>query len=83
MTQADEIRRYAVRHYVEPAREAGERRVSIPVGKLHAAMGFNSRVPAVCSALRVEKFQVMANLELKGHSGPCESTKTTFHYRVR
>ena len=83
MTQADEIRRYAIQHYVEPARKAGKQQVSIRVGALHAAMGLGSRVPAVCSALRVERFRIMANVELKGHSGPCESTTTTFHYEVR
>lgn len=82
MKQADRIREYAIEHCVKPARDAGERCVSIRAGDVHKAMKLDNRVPAVCSALRTEEFQDRANVELKGCDGPRESTTTTFHYRI-
>lgn len=82
MKQADRIREYAIEHCVKPARDAGERSVSIRAGDVHKAMKLDNRVPAVCGALRTEEFQDRANVELKGCDGPFQSTTTTFHYKV-
>lgn len=82
MKQADRIREYAIKHCVKPARNAGEKRVSIRAGDVHKAMKLDNRVPAVCGALRTEEFQDRANVELKGCEGPFQSTTTTFHYEV-
>lgn len=82
MKQADKIREYAIEHCVKPARDAGERRVSIRAGDVHKAMKLDNRVPAVCGALRTEEFQDRANVEFEYRTGPKESTTTTFHYKV-
>ncbi len=54
---AERIRRYALDHYVEPARLAQERTVTIRAGDVHRNLGLTCRVPAVCSALASTLFR--------------------------
>ena len=82
MSLADDIRQYAATHYIEPARRAGCSAVSIRAGDVHKAMGLTSRVPAVCDAMRAEKFMYMANVKVESITGPKQSTTTTFHCRI-
>ena len=79
---AERIRRYALDHYVEPARLAQERTVTIRAGDVHRNLGLTSRVPAVCSALASTLFQRLAGVTLTERSGPIQSTTTLFRYRV-
>ena len=69
MSQADEIRRYAVQHYVEPARRAGERRVSIRAGDVHNALGLKQAHFNVCQALDGSKFHRQAGVRLVDYNG--------------
>ena len=79
---AERIRRYALDQYVEPARLAQERTVTIRAGDLHRELGLTSRVPPVCSALASTLFQRLAGVTLTERSGPRQSTTTQFRYRV-
>ena len=45
MAQADEIRQYVVDNYIEPARRAGKRMVSVRAGDVHNSMGLDNRFP--------------------------------------
>jgi hypothetical protein len=83
---ADYIRKYAADHYIKPARNRGESRISIPVGKIEADLrkvGLETgRTPAVCSALRGRKFQKEYEVFLDHFDGPPsgQSTTVVFHY---
>ena len=70
MTQADEIRQYALEHYVEPARRAGERRVVVRAMDVHNALGLNGRYPNVCQALDGSKFHRQAGVKIVDYKGP-------------
>ncbi len=63
---AEWIRRYALDQYVEPARLAQERTVTIRAGDVHRNLGLTSRVPAVCSALASTLFQLGVALARRG-----------------
>ena len=82
LTLAERIRRYALDHYVEPARQARERAVTIRASDVHRGMGLTSRVPAVCGALGSALFQRFAGVTLLERLGPVQSTTTQFRYRL-
>ena len=79
--QADEIRLYALAHYVAPWRESDADVLTIRAGDVEREMGLRNATPNVCSALEGGKFLALANLSLVGRDGPRRSTTTTFHYR--
>ena len=81
VSQADEIRRYALERYVTPWRESGNETLAIRAGDVEREMALRQATPNVCSALEGAKFQALANLVLVHREGPRRSTTTTFHYR--
>ena len=83
MTQADKIRRYALQHYVEPARAAGEVALTIRAGDICRALSLGGRAPNVCSALKSNAFLRLGELEMIERTGPHQSTTTAFRYAIR
>jgi hypothetical protein len=75
---ADDIRRFCIENYVEPARLRGEIGVFIRAGDVHRAMRLDNRVPLVCSSLRAGIFSEEANVRCIAIDGPRESTTTIF-----
>lgn len=73
MRLADEIREFAYKNYIRPARERGEKQITIRAGDVHKEMGLVSRTAAVCAALGTNKFQDMCGIELIGREGPTGS----------
>ncbi|MBU3966720.1 MAG: hypothetical protein KKG76_04985 [Euryarchaeota archaeon] len=90
MSQADEIRRCACAEYVKPAKEKGEKFISIlasDVAKKINSKNINmlERMPNVCQALGGKKFAVLCNVQLVKISGSApsgQSTTTKFTYRI-
>lgn len=82
MSQADDIRQYVAKRYIEPARREGCNVVSIRAGDVHKAMELANRMPAVCSAMGTKKFQDMANVKVESITGPNQGSTTTFNYRI-
>ena len=72
------IREYAHRQYIEPARTAGERQVTIRVGDVHAAMGFDRRLPAVVGSLDTDIFQNHSRVNLVRNVGRGANRELTF-----
>ena len=70
MTQADQIRQFILSHYINPARSAGWKEVTIRAGDVHKEMGLSSRMPAVCSALGGGKLCDLASLSITQRRGP-------------
>ena len=81
VSQADEIRRYAIENYVTPWRESGNETLAIRAGDVEREMALRQATPNVCSALEGRKFQAEANLILVSREGPRRSTTTTYYYR--
>jgi 5-methylcytosine-specific restriction protein B len=80
LSDAERVRRTALDQYIEPARERGDRTVSIIAGKLHESLGLKQAHANVCQALGGEKFQRLANVPPPRIEGPQASTTTTFHF---
>lgn len=85
MSHADRIRKYSSEHYIEPARSKGESTVRISAGDVHKAIGLRNRVPAVCQALRSNKFLEENGLLLEKWEGPPkgQGTRVVATYRFR
>jgi 5-methylcytosine-specific restriction enzyme B len=56
MTQADQIRRFILDNYIQPARMAGTDVVTVRAGDVHRDMGLSNAMPSVCQALDGKKF---------------------------
>lgn len=80
-SQADMIRAFALKHYVQEARLAGASDFTIRAGDLHREMGLSNAVPAVCSALGSNKFALSGKVRIVERTGPKFSTTTCFHFR--
>ena len=83
MTKADNVREYARRVYIEPARKRGDITVRIVARDVHKALGLQNRFPLVCSALRSHKFLEKNHLAVKPEGPPSGmSPNMTFTYRL-
>ena len=65
-----------------PARERGQRSVSIRAGTLHDEMGLYRELPNVCQVLAGKKFQEMARVSPPSRDGPENSATTTFTFQL-
>ena len=81
-TDADRIRAFLARQYIQPARANGVREVRIVAGDVHKAMGFENRMPNVCSVLEGKAFRAQNTLELIERTGPRQGSTAVFRYRV-
>lgn len=79
---ADEIRDFAFRTNISPARRDGMKTASINAGAIHDAMGVKQRMPAVCGALGTIKFQRDHNIRLVQRTGPNQGASATFIFEV-
>jgi len=81
---ADQVRQYARRHYIEPARKRHESVVRIVAGDVYKALHLQGRVPSVCQALGGSKFLMENRLTLEKRDGPPsgQSTTVVFTYRL-
>lgn len=80
LSWADRIRAYALEHYIEPARERGDRSVSIRCGDVNNALGLKEAHPNICQSLRGDKFLKLAQVQRPSTVGPENSSSTTFTY---
>jgi hypothetical protein len=79
---SDRVRDHIKRKYIDPAKKAGKKTLSIRAGDIHKELGFSRRIPVVCSALRSRKLSKSCDIELTYIGGPNNSTTTTFTYRL-
>lgn len=80
VTAADAVRQYVLTQYIRPARERGDRDVSVTAGEVHKALGLKNRIPLVCAALRSVRFQAANHLRLKDVTGPPSGMSTTVKF---
>ena len=83
MQQADTIRSHVVDRYIEPARRRGEVAVTVVARDVLRGLGYHvDRAPAVCSALRKQKFLKEHDLTVEVEGPPSkQSTTTKFTFR--
>lgn len=82
MTQANQIRHYVIEQYIEPARAAGKRQITIQVGAIHAEMQLENRMPNVCSSLDAQKFYDQAAVTLVKRSGSKQSSTAEWTFAL-
>ena len=80
---SDRVREHVKRKYVDPAKKAGKKSLSIRAGDIHRELGFIRRIPVVCSALRSRKFQKNCNIKLAYVDGHNNTTTAKFTYRLK
>jgi hypothetical protein len=83
MILADRIRQFVLENYINPVRNQGYLTVPIVAGTVHADMGLDNRMPAVCGALDAEKFLSYANIQLVSRSGPYQSSTVTWTFKLK
>jgi len=77
---ADAVRQYVLTQCIRPARERGDRDVSVTAGEVHKALGLKNRIPLVCAALRSSRFHAANHLRLKDVTGPPSGMSTTVKF---
>ncbi|MFZ5901738.1 hypothetical protein [Desulforudis sp. DRI-14] len=82
MSYANEVRDYCGKHIVEPARARGQKEVVIRAGDVHRAMGFQNRLPLVCSALGARVFEEDYRVRRKSVEGPLNGSNTIFTFTI-
>lgn len=84
MTVADTIRSHVVERYIEPARRRGREAVTVVAGHVLRGLGYKGgRAPAVCSALRMQKFLKEQGLTVDVQGPPSkQSTTTSFTFHL-
>ncbi len=87
MSQADKIRVFIKKNYIDPAREKGKDEITIKAGEVNNRMvnkGLlpTSRVPNVNNALGGKKLEKRCNINLKNREGPPQSTTTEYTYEI-
>lgn len=82
MTLADQIRKFVLQSYIEPARQKGETMVEVRVGDVNDAMGLKSRQPAIAGAIGAIKFLGFARVKLLKREGPHQGANLVFTFQV-
>jgi hypothetical protein len=80
MTQADRIRDYCKKQYVDPARASQAHSVTIRAGDVHSALGLKNSYPAVCSAIGSITFEESLCLKRVSVDGPLSGASTRFTF---
>jgi hypothetical protein len=80
---ADKIRHFVVQKYFVPARNQGNLTIAIVSGDVHAEMGLENRMPAVCGALDADKFLSFARVRLVSRSGPHQGASVTWVFEFK
>ena len=83
MSQADLIREHAKERYVEAARDANQRTLTIVARDMAHDLGLSKRFPNICQALQSRKFLDMAGVQLLSINGPPQGASTEFHYAIK
>ncbi len=82
MTHADRVREYCKTNFIDPARARGETTGAIRAGDIHTALGFQNRMPLVCSALGTVIFEELARVHRVSIEGPTNGANAVFTFRL-
>ena len=82
MSVSDEVREYVYRHYIEPARQQGQKIIKVRAKDVHDALGLKNRSPLVCEALGTQLFEQRYNIRRQRIEGPTQGATTTFWFEI-
>jgi 5-methylcytosine-specific restriction protein B len=82
MSYADDVRAYTKKNYIDLARSANEKTVSIRSGDVHAALEYKNRYPLVCSAIGSNKFEELCRIKRISIEGPINGVNTIFTFEL-
>jgi hypothetical protein len=80
---ADRIRQFVKENDIDPARNKGYKTVTIVAGVVHANMGLDNRMPAVCGAIDADKFLGFARVRLVSRRGPYQGSTVTWVFELK
>ena len=83
MSHADLIRAHAKERFVEVARRANQKTVTIVAGEVGRDLGMSNRMPNICQALGSRKFFDLARVDLVERTGPEAGASTRFVYAIK
>ena len=83
MSQADEIRKHVYEKHIQPAKDRGDKSISVLAGNIANEMNLLERMPNVCQALgsiKLEKmYDVKTNIKSSAPSGQSSTTRFTYN----
>ena len=82
MSVADEIRAYAVKNYIEPARTANVPQVTFTAADIHRALSLRKRYPNVCDAIGAKIFCQQNGLTVITREGPKHASTVRWTFLV-
>jgi hypothetical protein len=82
MDAADQVRDFAYRTYIQPARKTGQEIVRIRCGDIHGALEGTGEYLLVCNSLLAKKFRHEHKLELVGTEGSLLSLTLVITFRL-
>lgn len=83
-SESDAVRNHVSQKFINPAKQQGNKTVTVNVGEVHKALGLHNRVPLVCLALKSKKFLESQGLRILSIAGPPsgQSTTVTYTYEI-
>ena len=81
-SSADRIRGFVISRYIVPARNRGEKTITVRAGDVHAQMSLSGQHANVCQVLRGDKLQNLAGVKLRNSSGPWAGGNSYFTYDI-
>ena len=82
MSTADEIRAYAMAHFIAPARRWGKRTVVFGANDIAKGLKLKNRFPNICSSIDSTKFQQLASVKMVGRDGPKHSSSVRWKFEL-
>lgn len=82
MTTADEIRSYAMAHFIRPARNWGKKTVVFSANDIAKGLKLKNRFPNICSSIDSIKFQQLASVRMVGREGPNKSSSVRWKFEL-
>lgn len=82
MSDAEGIRAYATKIYIDPARNEGRTRVSFVSGHLHTALRYQNRLRAICTAIDARIFEKENRIKRISRTGPPEGATVEWTFSL-
>ncbi len=83
MRPSDDILQHVVRQHFVPAWRAGKEQITLRAGDIHRELGYQNRMPAVCSVLGSDRLQRLARVRLAERQGPQNGSNARFRFELR
>jgi 5-methylcytosine-specific restriction protein B len=83
MKPSERIAQHIVSCHLLPAWKKKLDRITLRAGNIHSELGLRNRMPAVCSVLGSQRFQLMTGAELIDRGGPHNGANAVFTFRLK